>query len=446
MSTLGYDVYLYGNSSSPQIYVPTWSEANGQDDIQWIGATKQGDGSWKARVNIKDHNNETEQPYNSHFYSDENGSMKGVADSGFAITPNTFSFVQASRLTTTGYTVSVSNVGSDGTFEIRLPTWTAQTGNPSVDQDDIQWYLANYNSSNGNWEYTVNKSSHGNQNGTYVSHAYLNSYLDKNAHLLKGTGSNTGAGSVTVSGSNTSQQANGYVTSGLLVYYDGINNTGSGHDNNATVWRDLSGNNNHGILHNFKNKDGIIGRSGWGTNYLNFDGSQSVGIKPITTSNVTIEVVMELNNRYPLDTGDDQIIVSNFETGGAGISFGANLYSDVGAGDYFKFTAMTNGTYRTVTNSVVPAIHKKYSISGSYASSTYKFFMNGVKTTKTSGSGNIATPVNNTMWAVGGNPSAGVTNASFIKGKVYAVRIYNRQLSDAEIQQNYNVDKSRFGI
>ena len=34
----------------------------------------------------------------------------------------------------------------------------------------------------------------------------------------------------------------------------------------------------------------------------------------------------------------------------------------------------------------------------------------------------------------------------YLKGKVYAVRIYNRALSDEEVKQNYTVDKVRFGL
>ncbi len=39
-----------------------------------------------------------------------------------------------------------------------------------------------------------------------------------------------------------------YIKNGLILYLDGINNTGSGHSNTSTIWKDLSGNNNNGTI------------------------------------------------------------------------------------------------------------------------------------------------------------------------------------------------------
>ena len=39
-----------------------------------------------------------------------------------------------------------------------------------------------------------------------------------------------------------------YVEDGLILHYDAINNTGSGHSNNITTWKDLSGNSNDAII------------------------------------------------------------------------------------------------------------------------------------------------------------------------------------------------------
>ncbi len=63
--------------------------------------------------------------------------------------------------------------------------------------------------------------------------------------------------------------AYGYVLKGLELFFDGKDNAGEGvHDNTATVWKDLSGNNRDGTLHNFGNS----AISGWNNNYLSFDG------------------------------------------------------------------------------------------------------------------------------------------------------------------------------
>lgn len=78
-----------------------------------------------------------------------------------------------------------------------------------------------------------------------------------------------------------------YVQDGLIMYYDGINNTGNGHSNTTTKWKDLSGNNN----------DGTINGSVWEENSLNFDGIDDwVNCGEMNYSNVTIEAVVLYKN------------------------------------------------------------------------------------------------------------------------------------------------------
>lgn len=78
----GYDVYVYGvgddKSGINRIQFPTWTDYNGQDDIQptwWSNSsatgTNLGGGTWKFRVNKSDHNNELGQ-YNTHVYIYDN--------------------------------------------------------------------------------------------------------------------------------------------------------------------------------------------------------------------------------------------------------------------------------------------------------------------------------------------------------------------------------------
>ena len=64
-----------------------------------------------------------------------------------------------------------------------------------------------------------------------------------------------------------------YVTDGLILYYDAVNNTGNGHSNTETTWKDLSGNGNDLVLSNFDN----TATSGWSENALNFDGIDDFG-------------------------------------------------------------------------------------------------------------------------------------------------------------------------
>ena len=83
ITTTGYDVYVYGvkdsGSGVNRVQFPTWTNANGQDDIQanWSTSdtakgTKQADGTtWVYHVKTTDHKNEA-GAYNTHIYAYDN--------------------------------------------------------------------------------------------------------------------------------------------------------------------------------------------------------------------------------------------------------------------------------------------------------------------------------------------------------------------------------------
>jgi len=83
----GYDVYVYGvadtgGSGISTVRFPTWTVANGQDDLPgtWPAGTNQGNGTWYFRVNASDHNNE-EGYYNTHIYIYDNAGNQATAAS-----------------------------------------------------------------------------------------------------------------------------------------------------------------------------------------------------------------------------------------------------------------------------------------------------------------------------------------------------------------------------
>ena len=84
---------------------------------------------------------------------------------------------------------------------------------------------------------------------------------------------------------------NMYTTDGLILHYDAINNTGNGHSNTTTTWKDLSGSGN----------DGVLNGATWNDTYLAFDGVDDI----VSTTNelnlsssqaITIEFVFIYNN------------------------------------------------------------------------------------------------------------------------------------------------------
>ena len=60
-----------------QVYLPVWSEVNGQDDLVWYNAEKQEDGSWTYTVNLKQHH--SAGAYQIHVYGRKDGNLELIA-------------------------------------------------------------------------------------------------------------------------------------------------------------------------------------------------------------------------------------------------------------------------------------------------------------------------------------------------------------------------------
>ena len=212
-----------------------------------------------------------------------------------------------------------------------------------------------------------------------------------------------------------------YITEGLIVWYDGNNNTGNGHNNETTTWKNLASDEN----------DGVLNGGTWYDNYLLLDGKDDwLNLGVIKESNITIENVIEHGN------GTRTYGINNFNDGGYGLS------DDYSKG-YNALIININKSYRTISSRTKFERNKIYSLSAKYNGESADFFENGQKySLAIKGSLYYS---DNTVTVIGGNPS-GNNCFSFAQEKVYSVRIYNRALTDEEILQNYEVDKATFGL
>lgn len=230
----------------------------------------------------------------------------------------------------------------------------------------------------------------------------------------------------------------GYVLEGLQLYYDGINNTGTGtHSNTATTWKDLSGNNRDGTLQN------IDTATSWQEDGLKFDGIDDyVLIGEMNYENVTLEVV---NTMASIDDGI-QIILSNAENGGY------DIYQRFDNRFIFDTWITQNNSYSTVTTSQAPlqSIVSRYSNSGSYDGKTMKMRSSNGRTSyrELSVTGTIGNPINNTYMVLGTNPTGTqiAIQEQCFNGQISSVRIYNRALTDEENAINYLNDRDRYGV
>ena len=184
-----FDIVVSGISSPgglKTVSLPTWSEANGQDDIKWYNAERQPDGTYRKRVRISDHNN-VQGEYNVHLYYVQNdGRLVGVSGTKTTVSlgkPKGTISIQNRNKETGDFDIVVSGISSPGGLkEVSLPTWSEANG-----QDDIKWYNAE-RQADGTYRKRVRLSDHKNVEGEYNVHLY---YVQNDGSLVGVNGTKT---------------------------------------------------------------------------------------------------------------------------------------------------------------------------------------------------------------------------------------------------------------
>ena len=225
-----------------------------------------------------------------------------------------------------------------------------------------------------------------------------------------------------------------YAESGLVARWDAIDNSGTGtHNASATTWKDLAGDNDMTIV----SSSGAGWRNG-NAFYLN---SLANGICPAygksgNTTYKTIEIV------YKKATSKGRLLWC----GGEWSRYVAFDYTDTAAPwqNAKVYFDGAKATQHTVVSDCEPT-----SLVALYNDS------NAVVDIYRDGEENNAGAKNANTWSVDGNStmvrlgSRSKTNTSQNttqgwEGEVYAIRLYDRQLTPQEIARNYSLDAARF--
>ena len=218
-----FDIVVSGISSPggvKSVSVPTWSTANGQDDIKWYDAERQADGTYRKRVRLSDHNN-VEGEYNVHLYYVQNdGSLVGVSGTKTTISiekPKAQGKISIqNRNSETGdFDIVVSDIVSPGGLKtVSLPTWSEVNG-----QDDVQWYTAD-RQADGTYRKHVYARDHNNVQGEYNVHLY---YLQNDGKLVGAGGIKTNVsiskpqGKISIQNKNNDTGEFDIVVSGIVA-------------------------------------------------------------------------------------------------------------------------------------------------------------------------------------------------------------------------------------
>ena len=215
-----------------------------------------------------------------------------------------------------------------------------------------------------------------------------------------------------------------YIKDGMMAWYDGIKNTNEGHSYDATTWTDLTGNNLTGAT---------INGTTWTQNGLLFDGSSNnwVNMNSILMpkeDNFTLDITFSLN-KYTNGTYMvlGQIDTSNL-TNRTGLSYDNSIISLQNIGN-----TSTNVNYNYNLK-----FTEKINITIVRNGNTFELWANGNKINEQTSSGAKISQINTILGKWGSN--------HYFNGVIYSLRVYNRNLSNEEVIQNYIIDKIRFAM
>ena len=213
------------------------------------------------------------------------------------------------------------------------------------------------------------------------------------------------------------------VTSGLVLCLD-AGNTKS-YPGSGTTWTDLSGNGNTVTLTNGAGYDG---------NSLIYDGTTqytNVDLPALKTASVTWSVWFKQTKAH---TGGDNTMIAGI-TDGVGWRYGSGI--SVTSLMYF---GIANGTNYSVNIPVT--LNVWVHVVGTFSGGTLNMYKNGILAT--SGAGVLSYVASNLFSIAWGGPGY-LTSARF-GGNIGQISHYSRALSAAEVQQNFNALRGRYGI
>ena len=228
----------------------------------------------------------------------------------------------------------------------------------------------------------------------------------------------------------------GYSYASLQVHYDGINNTGNGHSNSITTWKDLSGNGNYGeiaggtILEDAVHITATAGANGDSSTYVKTHNNVAIN----TASNLTVSMVFEMTdlNEYNA-TG----MTTLFSTGSSSSLANYLVLHNNNANN--KLYIDIGGTSARKELCDLLEYKRTYSITLVFSNNTLNFYIDGeCKATITNF---YPYSSNYQLWIFNALSS---THRKGTTGNIHNFKFYNRALTEAEINSNYEIDNIRF--
>jgi len=233
------------------------------------------------------------------------------------------------------------------------------------------------------------------------------------------------------------------VTDGLVLNLDAANQ--SSYPGSGTTWTDLTGNGNDGTLQNgvgFNAADGGSLSFDGADDYVNCGNSSTVNLSSSFTSSCWFRV----SNSAP-NTTDSKGLIAKYT--GFGGNNRSQMLSFAGNNNSVTFIVSSDGTNTASTAKSISysSISREtwYYLTGVFtASQKMELFLNGLLVTSDTTTLSQVFSSSTEPLAIGRQAIA--QNGFAFKGNIAQVSIYNRALTAAEVLQNYNALKGRFGL
>ena len=166
-----------------EVLVPSWSLANGQDDLIWHKAAKQMDGSYRVTIKAVDHKGEAGNYRADAYVVDRTNKRHYISEKVVSVNyarPSASLTIENNNAATGTFDAVVKNIISPtGVKEILVPSWSLVGG-----QDDLIWHKAT-KQADGSYRATIKASDHKNSTGKYRADAYIVDNFNKRFYLTE---------------------------------------------------------------------------------------------------------------------------------------------------------------------------------------------------------------------------------------------------------------------
>lgn len=155
-------------SAITSVSFPTWTLANGQDDIHWYEGVQIAPNTWQATIVLSSHNHEIGQ-YVTHLYLNQGATSTLFGQTVTEVVASNVLIVVPSevRVSNDSYEVQVSGIG-ENVAKVLFPTWTASNG-----QDDLETpWIGGQKISSDTWKISIPFHKHNFETGIYNTHLY----------------------------------------------------------------------------------------------------------------------------------------------------------------------------------------------------------------------------------------------------------------------------------